>query len=150
MSARGVGRRVLRGLAAVDVALAVHTAVNVALLRTPPPDPPATTARVRVVVPARDEEHQLGGCLAALAAQTGVPQLQVVVVDDDSADGTAGVAQAAGAEVRPAGTAPAGLAGQTARLRAGGRGRRGRRRPGVRRRRRPAGTARRGGRRRTS
>ncbi len=102
----------LWGLAAVDVALAVHAAVNVRLLRRPPVDPRSTSDRVRVVVPARDEAHQLGGCLAALAAQTGVPQLQVVVVDDGSTDGTAGVARGAGAEVRPATPPPPGWLGK--------------------------------------
>ena len=102
LTPRGVGRRVLWGVAAVDVALAVHAAVNVGLLRTPSPDPPATAARVRVVVPARDEEQQLGGCLAALAAQTGVAHLQVVVVDDGSTDGTAAVARDHGLTALPA------------------------------------------------
>ena len=95
-------RAALWGLAAVDVALAVHAAVNVALLRTPAADPPATDDRVRVVVPARDEAHQIGRALAALAAQTGVAHLQVVVVDDGSTDGTADLARDRGATVLPA------------------------------------------------
>ncbi|SDO77868.1 Glycosyltransferase like family 2 [Klenkia soli] len=106
------GGRVLRGLAGVSVVTAVHAAVNVRLLRTPAADPPPTAARVRVVVPARDEETELGGCLDALAAQTGVPQLQVVVVDDGSADGTAAVARAHGAAVLAATAPPAGWLGK--------------------------------------
>ncbi len=89
----------MRALAGASVALAAHAGLNALLLRTPPADPPATTARVRVVVPARDEAHQLGGCLDTLAAQTGVPRLEVVVVDDGSTDGTAAVAAAHGARV---------------------------------------------------
>ncbi|WP_243469873.1 glycosyltransferase [Klenkia marina] len=89
----------VRVLAGVSVAGAAHAVLNAQLLRTPPADPPATAARVRVVVPARDEAHQLPGCLDALAAQTGVAHLDVVVVDDGSADGTAEVAAAHGARV---------------------------------------------------
>ena len=47
------------------------------------------------VIPARDEAASVGGVVRALRAQ-GVPR--VVVVDNGSTDGTAGVARAAGAE----------------------------------------------------
>jgi hypothetical protein len=80
--------RVLSGLA---VAGAVHAAVNARLLRRPPADPPEVTRAVTVVVPVRDEEAQVGGCLAAVLASRGVPALRVVVVDDGSTDGTADV-----------------------------------------------------------
>lgn len=86
--------RVVRLLAGASVAGAVHAAVNVALLRRPPADPPPVPRPVTVVVPARDEEAQIGGCLAALLDQRGVPDLRVVVVDDGSTDGTAEVVRA--------------------------------------------------------
>lgn len=86
--------RVVGVLAAASVLGAVHAAVNVALLRTPPADPPPVRRRVRVVVPARDEEAEIGGCLAALAAQTGLADAEVVVVDDGSTDRTAAVVAA--------------------------------------------------------
>lgn len=98
--------RPVRLLAGVAVAGAVHAAVNTRLLRTPPADPPATTRRVRLVVPARDEAAEIGGCLAAVAAQRGVPRLQVVVVDDGSTDGTAAIA--AGHDVQVATATPPG------------------------------------------
>lgn len=63
----------------------------------PGPDP----ARVLVVVPARDEESLVGGCVAALqraAGRVGVP-VDVVVVADRCRDGTARAARAAGALV---------------------------------------------------
>jgi len=83
--------RAVRVLAGLSVAGAVHAAVNVALLRRPPADPPPVRRPVTVVVPVRDEEQQIGGCLAALLDQRGVPSLRVVVVDDGSTDATAAV-----------------------------------------------------------
>ncbi len=44
---------------------------------------------VTVVVPARDEEEDIGGCIDAVAAQDhGADRIQLVVVDADSADRT--------------------------------------------------------------
>ncbi len=86
--------RLVRALAGVSVAGALHAALNVALLRRPPADPPPVTRPVTVVVPARNEEQQIGGCLAALLDQRGVPDLCIVVVDDGSTDRTAAVVRA--------------------------------------------------------
>ncbi|SOE02804.1 glycosyltransferase family 2 protein [Blastococcus haudaquaticus] len=83
--------RLLRTLAGLSVAGAAHAAANVALMRRPPVDPPPVTRPVTVVVPARNEREQIGGCVAALLDQRGVPALSVVVVDDGSTDGTADV-----------------------------------------------------------
>ncbi|MCZ2807208.1 glycosyltransferase family 2 protein [Modestobacter sp. VKM Ac-2983] len=82
-------RRLLRVCAGLSVAAAVHAALNSRLLRRPPAVPRPVSRRVTVVVPARDEAHQITGCLAAVLDQRGVPHLQVVVVDDGSTDGTA-------------------------------------------------------------
>ena len=49
---------------------------------------------VSVIVPARNAEHTLPGCLAALDAQVDAPPFEVIVVDNGSTDGT-------GALVRP-------------------------------------------------
>ena len=63
-----------------------------------------------VIVPARDEEAVLGACLRSLIAQSEAgwqlgEQWEVLVVDDDSRDGTAAVAeQFAGVRVLPART----------------------------------------------
>ena len=81
--------RALSVLAGLSVAGAVHAALNMALLRRPPADPPPVRRPVTVVVPARNEEEAIGGCLAALLDQRGVPNLRIVVVDDGSTDGTA-------------------------------------------------------------
>ncbi len=92
------------------VALAAHTAVNARLLRRPPPATPAhgrgtlpaqparrvRPARVSVLVPARDEAHRIGPCVAALLASRGV-DLELLVLDDGSTDGTAWVVRSVAA-----------------------------------------------------
>lgn len=64
----------------------------------PPAGRPARdSGGVVAVVPAKDEEQRLGATLAALSTLAEVER--VVVVDDGSRDGTAAVAELAGAEV---------------------------------------------------
>jgi Glycosyl transferase family 2 len=106
---------VVRACSALSVLGAAHAAVNAALLRRPPAAPPPVTRPVTVVLPVRDEEAQVGGCLTGLLAQRGVPDLTVVVVDDGSADRTADVVRAvADPRVRlvPAGPLPDGWLGK--------------------------------------
>ncbi|TFV75377.1 glycosyltransferase, partial [Blastococcus sp. CT_GayMR20] len=81
--------RAIRALSGLSVLGALHALLNVLLLRRPPADPPPVRRPVAVVVPARDEEAQIGGCLTALLDQRGVADLRIVVVDDGSTDGTA-------------------------------------------------------------
>ena len=79
--------------------LTAHAVVNARLLRVPTGS--ATTARVSVLLPVRDEAERVGPCLRALLAQTGVPELEVLVLDDGSTDGTADVVRSvAGADSR--------------------------------------------------
>jgi len=74
--------------------------VRIRLPRVLPP-PQAMNARgdgaplVSVVVPARDEAHNIVRLLDTLTAST-YPRFEVVVVDDQSADGTAALARGAG------------------------------------------------------
>jgi hypothetical protein len=81
-------------------ALTGHTIVNAALLRRPRRG--ATTGeRVAVLLPLRDEADRVTPCLEALLGQSGVPQLDILVLDDGSTDGTAEVVRAvAGDKVR--------------------------------------------------
>jgi len=55
------------------------------------------------IVPAHNEEHELPGALRALrtAADAAGEPYEIVVVDDDSSDATAEIANAAGARVLP-------------------------------------------------
>lgn len=53
-----------------------------------------------IIIPASNEEHRIGACLASLAAQAGLPQgaaIEVIVVANGCRDATAAVARAAGA-----------------------------------------------------
>jgi Glycosyl transferase family 2 len=99
-------RRVTPATAASAVGLA---RMGLAATRFLGPDEDAPPIDVRVVVPARDEGANIGGCVAALLPQA----TEVVVVDDDSSDGTGEAAAAAGARVvRLDGEPPAGWLGK--------------------------------------
>ena len=77
--------------------------------RRPPLTARRTARRVSVVIPARDEEQRIAGCLAGLAGDPDVHEL--IVVDDGSTDRTADVARAHGARV-VAGSERAGWVGK--------------------------------------
>jgi glycosyltransferase involved in cell wall biosynthesis len=55
--------------------------------------------RVSVIVPARNEAAHIQGCVRSILAQLPPGELEVVVADGDSTDGTAQLARAAGARV---------------------------------------------------
>src|SRR5262245_6451144 len=62
------------------------------------PPPPAVWPRVAVVIPARDEADVIGRCLRSLLRQDYPGSWSVIVVDDNSGDGTANVARRAAAD----------------------------------------------------
>ncbi|MFI5933352.1 glycosyltransferase [Actinoplanes sp. NPDC051494] len=70
------------------VALTGHTLINAALLRRPPRRA-VVTERVAVLLPLRDEAGRVTPCLESLLGQSGVPELEIYVLDDGSTDGTA-------------------------------------------------------------
>lgn len=74
-----------------SVALTAHTFVNLRRLRTPSNEPPPVTEPVSVLLPARDEATRVARCLESLLDQVGVPDLEILVLDDGSTDGTADV-----------------------------------------------------------
>jgi hypothetical protein len=84
---------------ALALAGAVHAAVNARRLRRPELGARAAS-RFSVLIPARDEADDIGACVAAAG-----PVDELLVLDDQSQDGTAERAAAAGARVL-AGTPP--------------------------------------------
>ena len=59
------------------------------------PAPPAAWPRVVAVIPARDEVETIGTTIGSLLGQRYAGQFSVVLVDDESQDGTAAAARAA-------------------------------------------------------
>ncbi|MFD3593300.1 glycosyltransferase [Nocardia sp. NPDC058640] len=80
------------GLAALGATTAAY---NLATLRTLPRGGSGVIEPVTVCVPARDEADRLPALIADLRAQTGVPRLTVLILDDASTDGTYDAALAA-------------------------------------------------------
>ncbi len=80
-------------------------------------DAPAPERTISVVVPARDEAERIGPCLAGLVTDPDL--LEVLVVDDGSTDGTAAIAEAAGAQVLEGVDPPPGWTGKAWALQQG-------------------------------
>lgn len=70
------------------VGIAAHTAVNLRMLRRPAPAA-RVAERVSVLVPARNEAAHVEATLRSILASTGIDDLEVIVLDDGSTDGTA-------------------------------------------------------------
>lgn len=97
---RGTEALVAVGAAGACLATA-HTAYNLRVLRTPSMHPPVVVERVSVLIPARDEAARIEPCVRAVLASEGLRDLEIVVLDDGSTDGTADVVRrAAGGDPR--------------------------------------------------
>jgi len=72
----------------------------------------ASSDAASVIIPARNEEHNLPTLLRSITSQTVKPQ-EIIVVDDGSADSTAEVARQLGATVLASQPLPAGWRGKT-------------------------------------
>src|ERR1035437_7695925 len=83
---------VVRAGSLIACAGLLNSVVNHRVLLRPRPVAKTVTERVTVCVPARNEEHHVPHLLADLAAQTSVPRMRVLVLDDSSGDDTLKVA----------------------------------------------------------
>lgn len=77
----------------------------------------ASTPRISVVVPARNESQRIAECLVPLRDAPGV--VEVIVVDDESSDETVAIAEANGARVVRGAPLPAGWVGKIWALKQG-------------------------------
>jgi len=82
----------------VTVAILLHTAVNAILLRRLPKRWRITGEPVSLLVPMRDEAHHAASCLRALLRQRDLADVEVLVYDDASTDGTADVIRGVGGD----------------------------------------------------
>ncbi|MDQ1748386.1 MAG: hypothetical protein QOD07_2649, partial [Frankiaceae bacterium] len=112
----------------VALLLLAHTCVNAALLRRPPQRTQEVAEPVSLLVPMRDEAPHAERCVRALLAQRGLRDVELLVYDDGSTDGTADVVRRVGGEQVEVRTGPPPEAGQLgkplacARLAAAARG----------------------------
>jgi hopene-associated glycosyltransferase HpnB len=61
---------------------------------------PSGLAKVAIIVPARNEAESIGRCLSSLLAQDYPGELAIILVDDNSTDGTGAIAASLGAGER--------------------------------------------------
>ncbi len=88
-----VGVKVTRLGTALAGLVSAHTIVNTFALRRPRAIVSTQHERVRLLIPARDEAARIGPCLEAALAQSGVADLEIVVLDDGSTDATGEVVE---------------------------------------------------------
>lgn len=82
---------VVRAGALACIALTANSAVNLRVARRPAARASQVRERVSILIPARNEAHRITPTLKSVLAQEGLDDLQVIVLDDGSTDGTADV-----------------------------------------------------------
>ena len=94
--------RAIAGTGAITAsALTAHTAINMRLVRRPRDEAVTVNERVSILLPARNEAARITPTLRALLAQGGLPDMELLVLDDGSTDGTGDVVrQIVGADPR--------------------------------------------------
>ena len=61
------------------------------MIRRPRDESVTVAERVSILLPARDEAHRITPTLRSLLAQEGLPDLEILILDDGSTDGTGDV-----------------------------------------------------------
>jgi GT2 family glycosyltransferase len=83
-------RAIATAATAASIGAALLTAANSRALRRPKRGS-YTDANIAVLIPARDEQESIANCVSDVLAQVGVPNMQVIVLDDGSTDDTAAI-----------------------------------------------------------
>jgi Glycosyl transferase family 2 len=102
-----VTERLVRFGSALAVAGLAHSMANSRVLRRPVARPPAPPPSVAILIPARNEADLIADCLTSARGQG-----DVIVLDDESTDGTGAVARATGARVLDGSPPPPGWLGK--------------------------------------
>lgn len=71
-----------------SLAVTCHCLVNLRLVRSPSATPEESALKVSVLIPVRDEAANVGRCLLSVLGQQDIADLEVIVLDDRSSDGT--------------------------------------------------------------
>lgn len=101
MRAGRLARAIAGTGALTSMALTAHAAINMRLIRRPRDESVTIDERVSILLPARNEAARITPTLRSLLAQEGLPDLEILVLDDGSTDGTADVVrQVVGADPR--------------------------------------------------
>lgn len=82
----------------VAVLILAHTIVNAVLLRRPPNVAPTIDETVSLLVPMRNEATRAESCVRALLVQRHLADVEVLVYDDESSDGTAEIVRNVGGD----------------------------------------------------
>lgn len=83
------GRLLVRAGALASTALTAHAAANLTQVPRVRHQPARALERVSVLVPARNEAHRIEPTIRSLLAQEGLDDVEILVLDDGSTDGTA-------------------------------------------------------------
>lgn len=91
MNAKRLARAIAGTGALTSAALTLHAAINMRLIRRPRDESVMIGERVSILLPARNEADRIAPTLRSLLAQEGLPDMEVLVLDDGSTDGTGDV-----------------------------------------------------------
>lgn len=89
MRQRNLARGLAQAGALASVVLTAQVVANRRRIETPVGGDATTAERVTVLLPVRNEVHRVSACVKSLLAQEGVDELEIIVLDDGSTDGTA-------------------------------------------------------------
>jgi len=89
-----IGRTAVKAGALASAAVTAHLALNLTQARQPLRPVTDVIERVSVLVPARDEAHRIGPTITALLRQECLADVEFIILDDGSSDGTADLVRA--------------------------------------------------------